>query len=321
MKPIAVVGCPRSGSTLLASLLGGHSEIVSPPESQFLLDLAERFEPDARVAPAAVWSFIADHWRFRIWGEPMPEPPAWSCDRVPVREVAQAFLAGYARARGKPDARFWVEQSPEKAHRLLAFERMFGAGTVLHIHRDGRAVAASLLAVDWGPDDVFTAADYWLRHVGLGELAVAAAGPRGSTLRYEDLVDAPEATLRRALAPLGAAFEPAMLEGRGVNLPAYTTGQHALVGGGVERSRLERWRELLTPRQIALFEYTVGDVLDRLGYAAPPPTARCTPRRGERRRHELAGAWRHWRNKLRRRARIAAGLRHRPSGGPHGRRG
>ena len=41
-KPIFVVGCPRSGTTLLTTLLGRHSQLAAPPETYFCSQIATK---------------------------------------------------------------------------------------------------------------------------------------------------------------------------------------------------------------------------------------------------------------------------------------
>ena len=36
-RPVFVIGCPRSGTTLLTLMLSSHSRIAFPPETRFLL--------------------------------------------------------------------------------------------------------------------------------------------------------------------------------------------------------------------------------------------------------------------------------------------
>ena len=299
VKAISIVGCPRSGTTLLASMLGSHPAILSPPEAAFLLDIAEQWRPHELVDPSALWSFIATHGRFRLWGEPMPPAPAWSADRVEAAAVVQGFLRAYGEVRGKPDARIWVEHSPDSALRHVAFERFFGESLLVHIRRDGRAVAASLVAVDFGPNDIFAAAELWLRHLAVSELAVAAAGPRGVSVRYEDLVEAPGATLAPILARLDLDFREEMLTGRGLKLSGYHGSTHALVGAGVQAGPAERWRTTLTAREIEIFEHIVGDTVSYLGYAPVTSSPRRRPRASERRWHALRAEFRRRTNKLR----------------------
>lgn len=312
MKAISVIGCPRSGTTFLASLLGGHPAILSPPESQFLLELAEQYNAEDEVAPTELWNFIARHPRFLFWGVPMPAASeAWADGRrVRAGEVVQTFLRAHAERCGKADARFWVEHSPTKGRRLLAFERLFGPSQVIHIKRDGRAVTASLLSVDWGPNDVFEAASTWLAHLAFSCLAVEAAGERGHTVAYEELVRRPQPVLEELTTALGLEFVPAMLEGRGLEVPAYTRSQHALVGKAPSAARIDDWRTRLTPREVELFESIVGDALPYLGYTPiSSPLSRRGNGRQERYRHELVGLWRSWTKWVRRRRRRRSILR------------
>ncbi|MEQ8960988.1 MAG: sulfotransferase [Coleofasciculus sp. C2-GNP5-27] len=46
---IFLVGCPRSGTTLLQSLLAAHPQIASFPESHFFRHLIPEFEPKRRL--------------------------------------------------------------------------------------------------------------------------------------------------------------------------------------------------------------------------------------------------------------------------------
>ena len=43
MKQILVVGCPRSGTTLLQAVLSSHKEIASIPETHFFPSLCSKF--------------------------------------------------------------------------------------------------------------------------------------------------------------------------------------------------------------------------------------------------------------------------------------
>jgi len=187
--------------------------------------------------------------------------------------------------------------------RHVAFERLFGDSILVHLRRDGRAIAASVLTVDFGPNDIVAAAQWWLRHLALGDLAVQAAGARGLTLAYEDLVNAPHAALAPILGRLELGFVPAMLAGAGLKLSAYQDETHALVGAGVRTTSVDRWRERLSPREIEIFEALVGDALAYLGYAPVTSPPRRRPTVGERRWQALKAEFRRRRNKVRQRRR------------------
>lgn len=52
-RPIFVVGCPRSGATLLSTLLHAHPNIAMPPETRFLLPVYEQREQFGDLTQAA----------------------------------------------------------------------------------------------------------------------------------------------------------------------------------------------------------------------------------------------------------------------------
>ena len=60
-----IVGCGRSGTTLLRALCDGHPHLAIPPESHFVVGLAPRagqvFDPDAFLAG------LATSERFQLW--------------------------------------------------------------------------------------------------------------------------------------------------------------------------------------------------------------------------------------------------------------
>jgi hypothetical protein len=84
------------------------------------------------------------------------------------------------------------------------------------------------------------------------------------TLRYEDLVTAPEEQLRKLCRFLDEPFEPAMLDtthsGRDVNRTQEPWKEKA--AAAIDRSRCAVWREQLNEEQMRLAESVVGDRLE-----------------------------------------------------------
>src|SRR5881227_961779 len=73
-RPIFVVGCPRSGTTLFRTMLSAHRSIAIPPETRYLMNLYWRRSAlgDLRVREvrARLASTIVDdpRTRFRVFG-------------------------------------------------------------------------------------------------------------------------------------------------------------------------------------------------------------------------------------------------------------
>jgi hypothetical protein len=160
-----------------------------------------------------------------------------------------------------------VDHTPGNVQHMARLARLMPDLRFVHLIRDGRAVAASQIPLDWGSNDVYEAARLWMSKVGLGLAACSALGPRAITVRFEDLVTDPEATLKGLCEFLQIPFDHGMVGRRDFQVPGYSRDQHALVGTAPDETRIDRWRHDLSATQIEAFEFLTGDMLDYLGYS------------------------------------------------------
>jgi hypothetical protein len=177
------------------------------------------------------------------------------------------LVCEYAKSRRKEEATVWVDHTPTNFRRASTLIEMFPEARFIHLVRDGRAVAASLMKLDWGPNNAFDAAQYWMARCGPGLAAESRFGrDRVLRVRYEDLVSQTEPTLRRVASFADLEYESGMTEGLGLRPGRYSEQQHRLVGTPPDSSRVDRWRGTLKPRQVEVFEAEAGDFLGSLGY-------------------------------------------------------
>lgn len=289
-RQIFVGGCGRSGTTLLGSILGSHSRCVCPPESHFkTTPLRAGLWKDDSVDLQAALELIRIHWRFKLWELEIDPEQAPQSSYV---DLLHWLVRAYAQAHNLM-GNIWVDHTPENINYAPVLLHLFPNAQVVHLIRDGRAVANSIMPLDWGPNTVIKAAVWWKGIVEQGlALEEAFSSDRIVRVRYEDLVFEPEQTLARLCDALGLEYEPAMLTASGFHPPGYTTQQHVMIGSGPDPSRAERWKRTLTPRQVEIFESLAGDLLRDLGYAlqcgegAKPPTS------GEKVKARITEVWR-----------------------------
>lgn len=268
-QQLFIGGCSRSGTTLLGSMLGVHPSLITTPESQFKIELLRQLptltEP-LDLAKTAV--LLNKHWRYKIWGPQLT--PTQLADAAPEPTLAglmQTVVGAYALQQGKTAVDGWVDHTPENISYATTLDHLFPNAKFIHIVRDGRAVAASILPLDWGPNSIIKASRWWMRMVSFG-LAAETALPSDRIMRvsYEALVLSPEATLKTICTFLGIDYLPQMLEANGFNPPHYTTDQHRAVGGAPNPAIVTRWKKSLSRRQIEIFENQTRDFLPYLGY-------------------------------------------------------
>lgn len=258
--PIIVGGAGRSGTTLLRVMLDSHSRIACGPELKVLPSVA------------SLWADLQQRWTGVLAASHVHEGDV---DRL-FGTLVRGLLDPPRRAAGK--ARI-AEKSPNNVFVFAHLHRMLPDATFVHMLRDGRDVVASLLTMKWatpeGTPVAYTrnarfAARYWASAVQAARaFAQDAAGEAHYVeIRYEDLVTAPEATLRRLLAFAGEDFEPAML--------AYHEQPHDLanessadaVARPLTRAPVGRWQRDLAPADRQAVKEEIGALLIELGYAA-----------------------------------------------------
>ncbi len=271
--PFFVVGCGRSGSTMLRLMLDAHPELAVPGESHFIPPLWRRrgrFERDGRLDAGALAAAVARTPHFGHW----KIPPERYLESVRALErptfanvIERAFLAN-AEHHGK---RRWADKTPIYVRHVGLLSRLWPEARFVHLIRDGREVALSYLSVPWGPRSVLEAAWKWRRDVGAGRASGAVLGPgRYHEVRYEDLVAGPRATLERLCAFVELAFDPRMLEhARDVDrdrlAPASGLPYHARAATPPQEGARD-WRTEMAEGDVEAFEALAGGLLADLGY-------------------------------------------------------
>ncbi len=263
---VFIGGVPRSGTTMLGAMLGAAPGCQVTPESQFKIE-ALRLIPDP-PAPSdwpILTGFLGKQRRFRCWG--LDEARLRSA-AVPSAYPAflQILVELYAQNNGRPRPACWIDHTPENLKYAATLAGLFPRARFIHLLRDPRAVAASMLAVDWSQKQAHGAARSWLRQVACGLAAETALPGRVLRVRFEDLVTAPEPELRRICDFCGLDYDPAMAAGGKFKVPAGSGRQHALVGRPPRAERISAWRQELSSREIEIIEWVCGDLLTLLGY-------------------------------------------------------
>jgi hypothetical protein len=271
LSVVLIGGCPRSGTTFLASLLGESDGCVVTPESHFkqllLRDHAVNWE--VGLSHALLQRDWQARVRFRHWQTPLdlsdlPDP----LGRADYARLLLRLVAAYGSTHAKPLTRAWVDHTPHNLHDALKLAELFPSARFVHLVRDPRAVVASLLALEWGPLDAHQAADYWARHLSWGLAAEQALPGRVQRASYEQLLTQPEATLTALRQFCG--LEPAVGGSAATAdyfLPPFTRQQHQWVGKAPNRDRLDAWTKQLPGWQLLAIEHRLADLMPMLGYA------------------------------------------------------
>jgi hypothetical protein len=256
--PVFIGGCDRSGTTFLASLLGGTDEAIVTPESQFKIDALQRPKELGNSA------FL---WRLDMWGISKAQALAAVEDAEDGTDLMERFLHQYMQGIGsKGEPSFWIDHTPANLRFFTDLSHYYPAAKFIHIIRDGRAIAASILPLEWGPSTIADVSKWWLEKLSFGLAAQRSFPDKVITVKYEDLVSNTECELRRICQFLDLRFCESMLGGNGFKVPKYTAHQHQLVGKKPDSNVSNKWKTALSSREIQIFEAMAGGMLSMLGY-------------------------------------------------------
>jgi len=269
LRPVFIGGCGRSGTTLLGAMLGSHPKCLTTPEAKFntfgyLKSRHEGGKVDLQEALAK----IRTHWSSHTFGvnldldEFLGSQPCGSYADLVLWIVEQ-----YGRKMGKPQPAIWIDHTPSNiSYANLLFE-LYPNAKLIHLVRDGRAVAASVMKLDWGPNTVDNSAQWWVHEVANGFAAELHQGPeRVMRVRYEDLVNEPVSALQKISTFLDLDYVEDMVNGVGFRVPAFASQGHTRIGSRPDASRIGGWRSELSARQIEIIEHIAGNLLLCLGY-------------------------------------------------------
>lgn len=231
-------GALRSGTTMLRLMIDGHPRLICPGETDFLTDF---------LFPAPNGG-----WRYDL--EALSEDRIFQDSRAELPDTAvagTAFQSMVANLRGEdPGCLFLV------MHRGLGrLLDLLPDVRIIHLVRDPRDVARSAIGMGWA-GHVYYGADIWLQCEKEWERnAPRLAEDQSLELRYETLVQHPEAVLSDICGFVGERFDLGMLK--------YSEGS---TYDPPDPSLVEQWRKRLSAHDLGLIEMRLGDLLARRGY-------------------------------------------------------
>jgi hypothetical protein len=294
MNPfVFMVGCPRSGTTLLRRMVDAHPHLAIIHETEWVPRWFEKgigITSDGLVTPELI-DRLLEFRKFTDLRISREELKSLLEGGEPVSYPS--FVSGvfdlYGRAQGK---RLVGEKSPGYVRYLRTLHALWPRARFVHLIRDGRDVCLSVMNwkkadrtagryAPWAEDPVSTAALWWEWHVRLGREAGASFGLYHE-MRHESLVADPASECRALCAFLGLPYHEAMLrfhEGR----EQRSWGRSAKGPWLPPTPNLRDWRTEMPAEHVERFEAAAGDLLEELGYprAVPHPRSEVLRRASE----------------------------------------
>jgi hypothetical protein len=258
--PIFIVGCPRSGTTLVRVILDSHPNICCGPETHLIKNLKTFNET------------IQSYWN-------MLEPYDIDKNIITQRlgELFLLFLDHYTKMKNKQR---WAEKTPNNIFYVDFINELFPNCQFINVIRDGRDVVCSYKE-RWGSKTILYAIKEWNRAINL-TYAYRTKFPedRYMEVRYEELVSHPERETKRMMEFLGEKWTPDLLEhhnkqhdfwfkkngGVNVDLKIERQPTRHSPSQPIFSSSVGKWKKNLNIVEKAVVKLLIQENLEKLGY-------------------------------------------------------
>ncbi len=257
-------------------MLDAHPDLAIPGESHFIVPMALQrgwYERADGFAMDAFGSRLVEDARFRLWHLPEALVLQALAEALP-QSLADAIRMLYSTHAAFVGKRLYGDKTPGYVRHLLLLAELLPEARFLHVIRDGRDVALSLMETDWArpraTNGIQTMAEFWRANVELGLRAGLSLPPgRYREISYERLIEDPESELRGICRFFELSYAPEMLRYerryetlvRSFRQPA----NHRSVALAPTRG-LRDWRSQMCDEDLRRFDATAGELLARLGY-------------------------------------------------------
>lgn len=264
-------------------MLDSHPDLAIPPETDFLRHVYPACRDRLHDRSLFIDSML-NHWR---WTDCHVDPDEFRAainDLKPftLSDGFRSFYRLYARNHGK---RRWGDKTPPYLRYMEMIEEVLPEAHFIHIIRDGRDVALSIVPLWFGPNSIEEAAHWWPEQIQLARRQ-AQALKRYMEIRYEDLLAEPESVLKAVCRFIDLPWNPSMLDyhrragerieevvrdyrqsdGTLIASAAERHSIHTLLRQPVQTDRAGKWKTEMSEDDRQYFKQVAGNTLRDLGY-------------------------------------------------------
>jgi hypothetical protein len=272
IRPIFIVGSPRSVTTLLRFMLSSHPKIYIPDETGFIPYLLKPSRLEQPLTLDEVERILGRIAELNyLWRNLVPDVPAFY-KKLPVPTLAYLLDTLYQQIIAPFHASRWGDKTPLYVRHIPTLRTIFPAAQFIHVIRDGRDATLSAqkkwgLSQHWYMDNYYLLKN-WVNNVTIGQKSGAyLSTDQYLEICYEQLVCSPDEILQQVCEFLGEEYDSAML---GHNHLAQQVGpgpdNHTEVMRPVSTASVQRWKFQMSNLDLKIADRVAGPLLVELGY-------------------------------------------------------
>jgi hypothetical protein len=288
-SPIFIVGCGRSGTSLLTGILGNHRNIYRiKNETHFFRDLKpkiytlcnyfERKQDFEKLVLSILTIFEKGFWniyddvrkeRFSNNIVQLSNEIKSTNEFINIKNKTDAFNLCTNFLTIKENKKRWLEKSPGHIRTVSRILKEYPEAKIIAIYRDPRAVYCSWKYSDFfrnsAMNNIIVFTFIWKLAVKIGEHLLTTLSMQYHQLKYEDLISNPEDKIKEICDFINEPYEPEMLK----NIKVFNSSFEAdnqKSGICKDLTTTTKWKELLTKSEIIFIDLLTKNDRTRFAY-------------------------------------------------------
>lgn len=209
-KPFFIIGCVRSGTTLLRDVLRKHPNLASPEETHFYR-WPDPFGTEAGSKPLLNNPVLKKHRELDGITEAEFLRLLQKC--VSRADLYRKYMRLYIE-KNKPEATRWFDKTPQNIYGAAMIAAEFRGSKILHIVRNPIEVVSSLrIGKIVKVENLVGACNYWNESAEIMSVVKRAYPKRVYEVKYEDFTRSLLPEVEKILAFIGEEYRPEYFEG------------------------------------------------------------------------------------------------------------
>ena len=274
-----IVGRPRSGTTLLRMLFDANSEVVIPPECQFIINLYPKYGKTKVWNDSIINKFCDDlqqQWLFKTWNinqDKLKNNILKHSRQISYNEICKIVYLNYKSIFQKDEIKFFGDKNPGYTIYTKQLTKIFPNSKFIHIIRDYRDHFVSIKNVDFELPNISLVVYKWRLYVKQFRKMMKKYPENYVEVLYEDLVRNPENEMKKLCAFTGVSFSSEIFDfytKKGETEKYYPKKLfnkfHSSLFNKINPDKIGVYKKQLTARQIKIADAAAGKYAEIAGY-------------------------------------------------------
>ncbi len=278
-----VIGRPRTGTTLIRTLLDVHPNSMIPPEAPIILQFYGKYGKVTNWTREKILEFYNDllqeqEWLFLSIGN-------WPMDREKLKQDMLAcegkntyanlcqIVNGNYHPYIEKDLNILGDKNPAYANKTHYLLKMYPNAKIVLIYRDHRDHIQSMNKVDFGKTIVPINAYRWRKFVRINQKLIKKYPDQFYAFRYEDFVADPKPHFREICDFLGIKHNDEVFDFykhkgkiQGEENIEMLEKYHSSLFKPISTRNVGNWKDTLTDEEVLMADAVVGKYAERAGY-------------------------------------------------------